>query len=189
QAVEDRDPVLGRGRHRRRILRNAPADRTRDPIRAGATTFPSRRSSSMQRSLFSALVLVLGLTAVGRPEPSPAPGGTLDVVGPDGAPLGSCPLEHTDVVADVAGFVAHVTVTQVFRNPSPDPIEAVYTFPLSERGAVNAMTLTTGDRVIRADIERRDDARRRYEAARDAGQVASLLDQERPNVFTQSVAN
>lgn len=78
---------------------------------------------------------------------------------------------------DVAGFVARVAVTQVSRNPFPDPIEAVYTFPLSDRGAVDAMTMKTGDRVIQADIERREDARRRYEAARDAGKLASLLDQ------------
>src|SRR4029453_12593931 len=51
------------------------------------------------------------------------------------------------------------------------------------------MTMKTGDRVIQAEIDRREEARRRYEAARQAGQVASLLDQERPNVFTQSLAN
>src|SRR5262245_29265317 len=119
----------------------------------------------------------------------PAPGGALHVVGPGGTAGPACPLVRTDVTATVSGFVARVAVTQVFRNPLPDPVEAVYTFPLSERGAVDAMTMKTGDRVIQAEIDRREEARRRYEAARQAGQVASLLDQERPNVFTQSLAN
>ncbi len=113
----------------------------------------------------------------------------LDAVGKDGTALGGCPLEHTDVQATVSGFVARVVVTQRYRNPFPQPVEAVYTFPLSERGAVDAMTMTTGDRVIAGEIHRREEARRIYEAAKAAGQVTALLDEERPNVFTQAVAN
>jgi Ca-activated chloride channel family protein len=108
---------------------------------------------------------------------------------PDGSPIGACPLKHTDVAVEVAGFVARVVVTQTFANPLPDPVEAVYTFPLSDRAAVDDMTMRTGDRVIRGEIQRREDARRTYEAARAAGKLTSLLDQERPNVFTQSLAN
>ncbi len=137
----------------------------------------------------TAFALLLGVVTGAAASSPPAPGGALDVVGPDGSPRGACPLEHTAVTADVAGFVVRVAVTQVFRNPFPDPVEAVYTFPLSARGAVDAMTMKTGDRVVQAEIDRREDARRRYEAARQAGQVASLLDQERPNVFTQSLVN
>lgn len=113
----------------------------------------------------------------------------LDAVTKDGTSLGGCPLEHTDVRATVSGFVARVVVTQRYRNPFPQPVEAVYTFPLSERGAVDAMTMTTGDRVIAGEIHRREEARRIYEAAKAAGQVTALLDEERPNVFTQAVAN
>ncbi len=135
------------------------------------------------------LVLILALAAPALATPPAPPAGALRVVGRDDAAGPACPLVHTDVSATVAGFVARVAVTQVFRNPLPDPVEAVYTFPLSERGAVDAMTMRTGDRTIRAEIDRREEARRRYEAARQAGQTASLLDQERPNVFTQSLAN
>ena len=74
-------------------------------------------------------------------------------------------------------------------NPNPDPVEAIYTFPLSHRAAVDAMWMRTGDREIRGEIERRDEARRRYEQARARGQLAALLDEERPNIFTQSLAN
>jgi Ca-activated chloride channel family protein len=93
------------------------------------------------------------------------------------------------VSVEVAGFVARVSVTQRFANPFPDPIEAVYTFPLSERAAVDAMTLRSGDRTIRGEIKTREAARAAYEEARKEGKTAALLDEERPNVFTQSVAN
>ncbi|MCH8203665.1 MAG: VWA domain-containing protein [Candidatus Hydrogenedentes bacterium] len=112
--------------------------------------------------------------------------GSLRVVGPEGS---LCPLEHTDVDVSISGFIARVTLTQRFSNPYEVPIEAVYTFPMSNRGAVDAMTMTIGDRVINGKIDRREAARRIYEAARAAGHTASLLDQERPNIFTQSVAN
>ncbi|HUE80797.1 MAG TPA: VIT and VWA domain-containing protein, partial [Pyrinomonadaceae bacterium] len=82
-----------------------------------------------------------------------------------------------------------VTVTQEFENPFKEPIEAVYTFPLSQTAAVDDMTMLVGDRTIKGRILRREEAQAVYEAARSAGQLASLLDQERPNIFTQSVAN
>jgi Ca-activated chloride channel family protein len=102
---------------------------------------------------------------------------------------GVCPLEHTDVKAEVSGALARVTVTQRFVNPYKDKIEAVYTFPLPQNAAVDDMTMVVGSRTVRGKIKRREEARALYEAARAAGHVASLLDQERPNIFTQSVAN
>jgi Ca-activated chloride channel family protein len=130
-----------------------------------------------------------GATAWAQATPPPPTEGSLYAVDKDNKPLGACPLEHTDVVADISGFIARVTVTQRFTNPFPNPIEAVYTFPMSERAAVDTMNMTVGDRVIKGVIKRREEARRAYEAAKAAGQAASLLDQERTNIFTQSVAN
>ncbi len=98
-------------------------------------------------------------------------------------------LRHTDVDAQVSGFVSSVTVTQEFENPFSEPVEAVYVFPLPDDAAVDEMTLVAGDRVIRAQIHKREAARRIYEEAKQAGRHAALLDQERPNIFTQSVAN
>lgn len=114
--------------------------------------------------------------------------GTLEAAEDEGA---SRPfvLEHTDVVAEVTGFVSAVTVTQRFKNPFEKPVEAVYVFPLPENAAVDEMTLTAGTRVIRATIQKREEARRQYEQAKAQGRRAALLDQERPNIFTQSVAN
>src|SRR4030095_8985065 len=76
-----------------------------------------------------------------------------------------------------------------FQNPSQAKIEAVYTFPLSAKAAVDDMTMVVGDRVVKGTIKKREEARAIYEAARNKGHIASLLDQERPNIFTQSVAN
>jgi Ca-activated chloride channel homolog len=115
--------------------------------------------------------------------------GALQAVGADGRPRAECPLKHTDVKAEVSGQLARITVTQEFHNPFQDKIEAVYVFPLPQSAAVDDMTMIVGDHTIKGKINRREEAQAIYEAAREAGHTASLLDQERPNIFTQSVAN
>lgn len=115
--------------------------------------------------------------------------GTLLAMLGSGKKLGQCPLKHTSVTANVSGYVARVTVKQVFENPFKDKIEAVYTFPLSETGAVDDMRMKVGERVIKGTIKKREEAKEIYDNAKAHGQVAALLDQERPNIFTQSVAN
>src|SRR3989442_9876422 len=137
------------------------------------------------------VALVLMLTGAKRPEvaASTVTEGMLRAVDGEGNPTGLCPLRHTDVKAAVAGFLARVNVTQEFENPFNDKIEAVYTFPLPQNAAVDDMTLTVGERVVKGKIKRREEAQAIYQAARAAGHVAGLLDQERPNIFTQSVAN
>ncbi|MFY9611142.1 MAG: VIT and VWA domain-containing protein [Blastocatellia bacterium] len=115
--------------------------------------------------------------------------GSLQVVNPEKGPVSLCPLKHTDVKTEISGFLARVVVTQDFENPFHDTIEAVYAFPLPQNAAVDGMTMTVGGRTVLGRIKRREEARAVYEAARSAGRVASLLDQERPNIFTQSVAN
>jgi len=115
--------------------------------------------------------------------------GTLVAMLGNGKQLGQCPLKHTSVSASVSGYVARVTVKQIFENPFKDKIEAVYTFPLSETGAVDDMRMKVGERVIKGTIKKREEAKEIYEHAKAAGQTAALLDQERPNIFTQSVAN
>lgn len=127
-----------------------------------------------------------------RPPVSPpeqATQGTLRVVDRDGKVISECPLKHTDVQADISGFIARVTVTQEFVNQAKDKIEAVYVFPLPQMAAVDEMTMKVGKRTIRGIIKKKEEARKIYEAAKRAGHVAALLDQERPNIFTQSVAN
>ncbi len=88
----------------------------------------------------------------------------------------------------VRGPVVEVIVTQRFQNRTDHATEATYVFPLPPDAAVSAMAITNGNRTIRGSIEKRDEAQRRYEAAVRAGVAAALLDQERPDVFTQTVA-
>jgi Ca-activated chloride channel homolog len=116
-------------------------------------------------------------------EPS---AGELWRVGGEAAP---CPLEHTAVTADLSGPVGRVRVKQIFRNPLSEPLEALYTFPLSARGAVDEMTIRINDRVVKGQIKRKEEARRIYEQAKQQGKLTGLLDQKRPNVFTQRLAN
>jgi Ca-activated chloride channel family protein len=127
--------------------------------------------------------------AADRIDPGAIRQGELIILDKGGNPAGLCPLEKTDVKASISGFLSRVTVTQDFANPGADKIEAVYTFPLPPTAAVDDMTMAIGERTIKGKILRREEARAVYDAARKAGHVASLLDQERPNIFTQSVAN
>ncbi|MBZ0239040.1 MAG: VIT and VWA domain-containing protein [Deltaproteobacteria bacterium] len=107
----------------------------------------------------------------------------------DGDARTELPLVSSAMRVDVRGPIAQVQVTQTFSNPADKPIELVYVFPLHEDGAVGAMTMRIGPRVIRAQIKKRDEARAAYEGAKREGKTAALLEQERPNIFTQSVAN
>lgn len=98
-------------------------------------------------------------------------------------------LKETRVEADVSGVVARVRVSQVFQNPYADRLETLYVFPLPENSAVDRYSFQVGERLIVGEVKRREEARRAYEQARDEGRKAALLEQERANVFTQSVAN
>jgi len=115
--------------------------------------------------------------------------GALTAIDAKGQAKATCPLKHTDVKAEISGFISRVVVTQEFQNPFQEKIEAVYTFPLPQNAAVDDMTMIVGDRTVRGKILPREQAQAVYDAAKSSGQVASLLDQERPNIFTQSVAN
>lgn len=99
------------------------------------------------------------------------------------------PLKSTSANVSISGVIADVAVTQVYKNTGKRPIEAIYVFPASTRASVYGMKMTIGKRVIVAKINKREDARREYEQAKKAGQSASLLEQQRPNVFQMNVAN
>ncbi len=99
------------------------------------------------------------------------------------------PAVETNVDIHVSGIVLRGEVTQHFRNPESDCVEAVYAFPLPENAAVDRMRMTVGQRTIEGEIREREEAQQVYETARSQGQHASLLTQERPNIFTASIAN
>ncbi|HKF44815.1 MAG TPA: VIT domain-containing protein, partial [Thermoanaerobaculia bacterium] len=99
------------------------------------------------------------------------------------------PALDTEVSIRVTGIVARASVKQSFANTAGDCVEALYVFPLPENAAVDRMRLTAGQRVIEAEIRERVEAKKIYEQAKSEGRKASLLEQERPNIFTASVAS
>lgn len=125
--------------------------------------------------------------AVGNPE---APGtGSLLATLPDSTEQVPVPLKHTSVEGNIEGCISTVDVQQQFHNPYNSKIEAVYVFPLPQSAAVNEFLMTIGDRKIRGIIREREKAEQIYASARRKGHVAALMTQERPNIFTQMVAN
>ncbi len=99
------------------------------------------------------------------------------------------PLKDTRVDIAVSGVIADVKVVQIYRNEGSRPIHASYVFPASTRAAVYAMRMRIGDRVVVAKIKEREAASKEFEAAKQEGKSASLLEQSRPNVFSMSLAN
>ena len=138
-----------------------------------------------------ALCLVVSFAAA-QPADTPDQDKTLSpyfFVQSDDPSTDRLPLLKTGAEVNIAGVIADVRVTQVYKNDGKRPIEAIYTFPASTRAAVYAMKMTIGDRIITAKIREKEKARQDYEAAKQQGRTASLLEEQRPNVFQMSVAN
>lgn len=99
------------------------------------------------------------------------------------------PTVDTDVEMKVSGMVVRSKVVQTFKNPDDFWVEGVYVFPLPENAAVDHMRMKIGERIVEGEIKEREAAKKTYEKAKSKGKKAALMDQERPNVFTNSVAN
>ncbi|HEV7395111.1 MAG TPA: VIT domain-containing protein [Pyrinomonadaceae bacterium] len=99
------------------------------------------------------------------------------------------PLKDTKVEIAVSGVIADVKVVQIYRNEGSRPINATYVFPASTRAAVYAMRMQIGNQVVVAKIKEREKAKQDFETAKKEGKSASLLEQDRPNVFTMNLAN
>ncbi|MEO0812245.1 MAG: VIT domain-containing protein, partial [Myxococcota bacterium] len=146
----------------------------------------------MIRNLFGFLALVVvAMPCPGKSEASTGPETTADFglyleAEDQTIPL---PLARTSVRGTLRGFVGRVELTQEFVNPYREAIEATYVFPLPESAAVHDMVMRVGNREIVAEIERRSVAEKTYNDAVAKGHTASLLTQERPNIFTQKVGN
>ncbi len=98
-------------------------------------------------------------------------------------------LLSTNVDATISGVIANVVVEQTYFNAGDSPLDATYVFPMSSQAAVYAMEMVVGDRTIVAEIRRKDEAQEIFNEANEAGVTASLLEQNRPNVFQMSLAN
>ncbi|MBN2213900.1 MAG: VWA domain-containing protein [Bacteroidales bacterium] len=99
------------------------------------------------------------------------------------------PLKATSAEVNISGIIAEVRVKQTYRNEGTEVLEAIYVFPASTKAAVHYMHMVIGDRRIVAKIEEKQKARQDYEEAKEEGKTATLLEQDRPNVFTMNVAN
>ncbi|MDH5775304.1 MAG: marine proteobacterial sortase target protein [Nitrospirota bacterium] len=99
------------------------------------------------------------------------------------------PLLQTTVTMTISGLIVRTTVSQQFSNPSDEWAEGVYVFPLPDQAAVDHLRMKIGDRIIEGQIQERAQATQTYAKAKAKGQRASLVEQERPNIFTTSVAN
>lgn len=135
------------------------------------------------------LILTVNVSNAQKPENTDKTLSPYFFVKTDDPDLDQLPLKSTSVKVDIAGVIADVVVTQVYKNEGKNPLEAIYIFPASTRAAVYGMKMTIGERAIIAKIQKREEARRQYEQAKQAGKSASLLEQHRPNVFQMNVAN
>ena len=99
------------------------------------------------------------------------------------------PTVETEVAIQVTGVIARTRLTQVFHNPGDEFVEGIYVFPLPERAAVDHLWMRIGERVIEGRIKEKEEARRTYETAKREGKKAALVEQQRPNLFTNSVAH
>ncbi|MCP4401391.1 MAG: VWA domain-containing protein [bacterium] len=145
---------------------------------------------------FLSVSIVLAICSIGTPgalaQEIPEDDKTLSpyfFVNSDDPDIDALPLKSTSAQVDIAGVIADVKVKQVYKNEGRKALEAIYIFPGSTRAAVYGMKMTIGERTIVANIEKREEARQQYEEAKQAGKSASLLEQQRPNVFQMNVAN
>ncbi|MEX5215080.1 MAG: marine proteobacterial sortase target protein [Nitrospiraceae bacterium] len=99
------------------------------------------------------------------------------------------PTLHTDVTISVSGLISRARVRQQFSNPGETWLEGIYAFPLPERAAVDHLRMKIGERIIEGQVKERSEAKQTYVRAKSESKRAGLVEQERPNLFTTSVAN
>ena len=128
-----------------------------------------------------------GLATADAPAPGAMQTGSLLMRMSDGYVTAT--LLNTDVNITVNGLVARVSVMQEFENDGQEWVEGVYVFPLPDEAAVDHMRMYIGDRFIEGEIREKEQARKEYEQAKSAGKKTSLVEQQRANLFTTSVAN
>src|SRR5215510_4605797 len=140
--------------------------------------------------VFLVLLLAPGVTAAqsDRPNADKTLSPYFFVEGGDPS-VDRLPLKDTRVDVTVSGVIADVTVRQIYQNTGQRPLHARYIFPASTRAAGYGMTMTVGDIRIVAKIKEREQAKKDFDTAKREGKSASLLEEQRPNVFTMNVAN
>lgn len=190
---------MSANRHVYAALLDQPAVHTRHRGQIGLADAGSfSRYLRMLVLLNAALVIILTLVLI-----SPARASTqmepvtLDSDGqaglwmatPDPDFVYQAPTVETNVDIEIHGLIVRTHVTQTFQNPGSYWTEAIYVYPLPEDAAVDRLRMTVGERVVAGRIDTREAARQAYQEALQGGRQASLVEQQRPNIFTTSVAN
>jgi len=148
----------------------------------------ARKWTTLLTITFTALLSTRpGLAEEGEPSPAAMQTGSLLMRMSEGYVTAT--LLNTDVNIVVNGLVARVSVMQEFENSGQEWVEGVYVFPLPDEAAVDQMRLYIGDRFIEGEIREKEQARKEYEQAKSEGKKTSLVEQQRANLFTTSVAN
>ncbi len=168
------------------------------------TQFASGRRRRRHRTIQDFALLIIGaLIFVGIgivalvAEAAPVPDGDgkrphsgLFLRGPGGGTFGApAPGVKSTVSITVSGVTTRVKLRQIFKNPNAKWVEGVYVFPLSRKAAIDHLLMRIGDREIEGRIDERAAAQKKYDTAKRRGRKASLVEQERANLFTVSVAN
>ncbi len=96
---------------------------------------------------------------------------------------------NTDIQVSITGLNARVEVSQLFSNHDADWAEGIYRFPLPQGAAVDRLYIKVGERILEGEIQEKETARRIYQQARDNGQTATLVEQQRRNQFETRLAN
>ncbi|MDE2444889.1 MAG: marine proteobacterial sortase target protein [Alphaproteobacteria bacterium] len=155
------------------------------------------RSPKNKKSLYKLVMAMIatcmtaqaGLAAARLVTPNDMSSGSLLLKSSEAGKYIAAPAVASDYTVTVSGPTGRTVVTQQFYNPSESWVEGVYVFPLPENSAVDTLKIVSGTRVIVGEVKEKQEAKQIYEDAKSAGQSAALLEQDRPNMFTNSVAN
>lgn len=143
-------------------------------------------------ALFTALIFIVSASTANASEKSGDGEQTLApyfIVTGENVSVDCFPLKETNVVTNINGMIAETYVTQTYVNQGDTPINAQYVFPASSETAVHGMTMQIGSQLVTAQIKEREEARQEFEQAKSEGKSASVLEQQRANVFTMDVSN
>ena len=141
--------------------------------------------------MLAIFMLIYAFQAIAAPEPVSVNDITRGILlsRNEQGELEDIPLVNTEVFTEITGQIARTRVVQHFKNPNSSWMEALYLFPLPHDAAVDQMKMLVGDRVIEGQIQEREEAKATYQKAKDEGKQAALVEQDRPNLFSASVAN
>ena len=156
-----------------------------DMLELGANAF----AAGVLAAVALAMVTLVLSTSARAATPNGQQTGSLLVRANEAADYALAPKLETEVGIRVTGMVARTRLTQLFENPGDDPVEGIYVFPLPESAAIDHLWLRVGTRVIEGRIQEKEEARRTYAQAKREGRKSALMEQQRPNLFTNAIAH